>query len=108
MKVTGYSLQEVMAQNPRILQSGKPPKERHIEMWPQLTLGKSGKGEFVNCRKDGTEYTELVSISPVRQADGSISNYPAIKEDITQKKLMELQIEKIEHFDLLTDCPTVH
>lgn len=105
MQVTGYTLQEVMGQNPRILHSGKTPNERYIEMWSQLTQGKSWKGEFVNCRKDGTEYTELVSISPVRQSDGTISNYLAIKEDVTQKKQMELQIEKIEHFDLLTDLP---
>lgn len=105
LQVTGYSLQEVMGENPRILHSGKTPGERYIEMWSQLTQGKSWKGEFINCRKDGTEYTELVSISPVRQSDGTISNYLAIKEDITQKKQMELQIEKIEHFDLLTDLP---
>lgn len=103
--VTGYTLQEVMGQNPRILHSGKTPKERYEQMWSQLTQGKSWKGEFINCRKDGTEYTELVSISPVRQTDGTITNYLAIKEDITQKKQMELQIEKIEHFDLLTELP---
>ncbi len=105
IQATGYTLQEVMGQNPRILHSGKTPKERYSEMWSQLTQGKNWKGEFINCRKDGTEYTELISISPVRQADGSITHYLAIKEDITQKKQMELQIEKIEHFDLLTDLP---
>lgn len=105
MQVTGYTLQEVIGQNPRILHSGKTPRERYDEMWSQLIQGKNWKGEFINCRKDGTEYTELVSISPVRQADGTISNYLAIKEDVTQKKQMELQIEKIEHFDLLTDLP---
>lgn len=105
IQVTGYTLQEITGENPRILQSGKTPSERYREMWSHLTQGKSWKGEFINCRKDGTEYTELVSISPVRQADGSISNYLAIKEDVTQKKQMELQIEKIEHFDLLTDLP---
>lgn len=105
MQVTGYTLQEVIGQNPRMLHSGKTPKERYEEMWSQLTRGENWQGEFINCRKDGTEYTELVSISPVRQADGSISHYLAIKEDVTQKKQMQSQIEKIEYFDLLTDLP---
>lgn len=105
IQTTGYSLQEVMGQNPRILHSGKTPITRHEEMWSQLTQGNTWKGEFINRRKDGTEYTELASISPIRQPDGSISNYLAIKEDITLQKQMALQIEKIEHFDLLTNLP---
>ena len=86
IKTTGYSLAEVAGQNPRILHSGRTPKTVYGDMWTHLTRGEPWKGEFINRRKDGSEYIELVWISPVRKADGSVTNYLAIKEDITELK----------------------
>jgi diguanylate cyclase (GGDEF)-like protein/PAS domain S-box-containing protein len=90
--VTGYSLGEVIGQNPRLLQSGKTPKSTYDEMWTHLTRGEMWNGEFINRRKDGSEYTEMARMCPVRQADGSISNYLSVKEDITERKLVEAEL----------------
>ncbi|MDO9204562.1 EAL domain-containing protein [Methylotenera sp.] len=104
-KITGYTLDEVKGKNPRMLQSGKTPKAVYEDMWAHLTRGETWRGELINRRKDGTHYVESVLISPVRQADGRITNYLAIKEDITEKKDAENRIERLAHFDQLTGLP---
>lgn len=105
VKITGYSLSEVIGKNPRILHSGKTPKATYDEMWAALNGGKTWRGELINRRKDGTEYVEAVMIAPVRQADGQKTHYLAIKEDITEKKLAEARIQQLAYFDLLTGLP---
>jgi PAS domain S-box-containing protein len=85
-EVSGYAAEEVMGQNPRVLQSGQTPHSRYTEMWAALVQGDSWQGEFTNRRKDGDTYIETVRISPVRQNDGHITHYLAIKEDITEQK----------------------
>lgn len=104
-RMTGYTPDEVMGRNPNIVRSGKTPNATYVDMWAHLTRGKSWQGELINRRKDGTEYIEAVQISPVRQADGRVTNYLAIKEDITGKKASEERIEKLAHFDQLTGLP---
>jgi PAS domain S-box-containing protein len=86
VKVTGYSRAELIGQNPRLLHSGRTPAETYKTMWASLKRGEIWKGEFINRRKDGSEYIELALMSPVRQADGRVTHYLAIKEDITQFK----------------------
>jgi diguanylate cyclase (GGDEF)-like protein/PAS domain S-box-containing protein len=103
--VTGYSLEEARGQNPRILQSGKTPKATYDEMWAQLTAGKAWHGELVNKRKDGSTYIEAATLSPVRQADGRITHYLAVKENITDRKMDEARIEQLANFDHLTGLP---
>ena len=105
IKVTGYSLAELIGKNPNIMQSGKTPKSTYEDMWAHLTRGETWKGELNNRRKDGTEYIESALISPVRQADGRLTHYLAIKEDITEKRRTEERIEKLVHFDQLTGLP---
>ena len=83
VKTTGYSLPEVIGQNPRLLHSGKTPRATYEDLWAHLTRGEIWKGEFINRRKDGSEFVEAVLFSPVRQPDGRVTNYLAIKEDIT-------------------------
>lgn len=104
-KVTGYTEAEALGQNPRILQSGKTDLSTYNDMWAHLTRGEAWKGELINRRKDGSEYIESAQISPVRQQDGSITHYLAIKEDITDKKRAEAQIQHLAHFDQLTGLP---
>jgi len=104
-KVTGYSLSEVAGKNPRVLQSGKTPKETYLDMWAHLTRGEPWQGELINVRKNGSEYIEHALISPVRQADGRITNYLAVKSDITEAKQSAAHIEKLAHFDQLTGLP---
>lgn len=91
-KITGYSLHEIIGQNPRILHSGKTPKATYHDLWATLERGEIWQGELINRRKDGSEYTELALISPMRQVDGSITHYLAIKEDITEKKRAETEL----------------
>lgn len=91
-RATGYKPSEAVGQNPRILQSGKTSPATYVNMWATLTGGRSWKGEFINKRKDGSEYIELALISPVYQADGRVTHYLAIKEDITDRKQAEIAL----------------
>ena len=104
-RATGYSLEEAIGKNPKLLHSGKTPQSTYEDMWQHLTSGRAWRGEFVNQRKDGSEYTESVLISPVFDDAGQPTHYLAIKEDITQRKLDEQRIERLAHFDALTDLP---
>ncbi|MFU8896685.1 MAG: PAS domain S-box protein [Gammaproteobacteria bacterium] len=83
---SGYPLEEVIGQNPRMLQSGKTPAGTYQEMWASLTKGRTWRGELHNRRKDGSEYVEQAVITPLREPGGTISHYVAVKEDITEKK----------------------
>lgn len=104
-KVTGYSQEDIIGKNPRILQSGKTPKATYDEMWAQLNAGQEWRGNLLNMRKDGSEYVEFVIISPVRQPDGEISNYLTIKQDITEKINDDARILQLAHYDHLTGLP---
>lgn len=104
-KVTGYAFEEVKGSNPRILKSGKTPQATFQTMWATLCAGRTWRGELINLRKNGSEFTESAMISPVRGPDGNISNYLAVKEDITERKLAESQIQRLAYFDQLTGLP---
>lgn len=103
--ITGYTLDEVIGKNPRFLQSGKTPKHLYVEMWDTLTRGETWNGELINRRKDGSEYIESAQISPVRQADGKITHYLGIKENITENKKTAARMDSLAHFDQLTGLP---
>ncbi len=94
LSATGYSREEVIGQNPRILHSGKTPHETYIELWAALTAGQSWKGEFINRKKSGEEYIEFANIAPLRQSDGKVSHYVAVKEDITERKRNGMELDK--------------
>ncbi len=91
---TGYGRDEVMGRNPRMLRSGKTPRETFAEMWDALGQGRSWKGEFYNRRKDGIEYVGFSIIAPIRQPDGLISHYVAIQDDITEKKRINQELDR--------------
>ena len=94
LTVTGYSADEVLGQNPRILQADGAPRAAHREMWAALTQGLSWKGEFQNKRKDGSTYIEFAHVAPLRQPDGRITHYVAVKEDITEKKRIGNELDR--------------
>ena len=102
---TGYTREEVMGSNPRILQSKKTAKHTYDALWESLKQGKSWQGEFLNKRKDGSEYVELAIISPIHQPDGSITHYLAVKKDITERKRAEAEIHRLAFYDPLTGLP---
>jgi two-component system, sensor histidine kinase and response regulator len=94
---TGYLREEAIGYNPSLLHSNQTPRETYIEMWTTLAKGKTWRGEFINQRKDGSIFTEFAIISPVRQRDGLITHYLAIKEDITEKKRNQSELENYRH-----------
>ena len=93
-QVTGYSVEEAIGQNPRILKSGEWPSEAYRELWETITAGKEWRGEFHNKRKDSTLYWEYASISPIRNEKGEITHFLAVKEDITERKLAEAELAR--------------
>ena len=102
VRITDYSLAEVIGQNPRILHSGKTPPENYHALWSALKQGLPWNGEFYNHRKDGSEYIELAVVAPIRQPDGSITHYVAVKEDITEKKRLGSELDRYrEHLEEL-------
>jgi PAS domain S-box-containing protein len=97
LATTGYSREEVLGRNPRILHSGKTPPEAYAAMWSALTAGQMWKGEFRNRRKNGSEFVEFSHIAPLRQSDGTITHYVAVKEDITEKKRLGQELDAHRH-----------
>ena len=95
-RTTGYTHDEALGQNPRILKSGRHDAKFYEELWATLTAGKLWRGEFTNRRKDGTLYMEEATIAPVRNASGEVTNYIAIKYDITERKQAEKAIQESE------------
>ena len=106
--LTGYSQEEVLGKNPRILQSGELSQDFYEELWRVILSGKEWQGEFHNKKKNGELYWESASISPVINEKGIITNFVAVKEDITEKKKLWNQLvdakEKAEESDRLKSC----
>ncbi|MBI4762643.1 MAG: PAS domain S-box protein [Chloroflexota bacterium] len=94
-RMTGYTREEVIGQTPRLLKSGKHPKEFYDEMWRTIQSGQIWQGEMNNRRKDGSLYWEFQTIAPV-SANGKITHYVAVKLDITTQKELEEQLRENE------------
>lgn len=93
-ETTGYSFGEAYMKNPRILKSGDQPDWYYKELWETISSGKVWKGEFKNQNKKGGYYWESATITPIKDAEGNILEYLAIKEEITERKLIEEKLEK--------------
>jgi two-component system sensor histidine kinase/response regulator len=96
-RTTGYDREEIIGRNPRLLQSGLTPRQTYQDMWDSLAQGKPWKGEFFNRRKNGEEYVEFAIVTPIRQADGAITHYVAVKEDITEKRRVGRELDEHRH-----------
>ncbi|MFC4486748.1 putative bifunctional diguanylate cyclase/phosphodiesterase [Tepidiphilus baoligensis] len=101
-EVTGYRCDEVEGKNPRILQSGKTPRETYLDLWTRLQAGRPWSGEFINRRKDGKEYVEFAHIAPVFDDEGSITHYVAVKHDITEQQRLSERLSYLLTHDPLT------
>jgi len=88
-ELTGYSKSEIIGKNPRIFKSGRHNKTFYKHMWDTILSGKVWQGEIINQYKDGRLFTEETTITPVLHDDKSISNFIAIKQDITKRKKAE-------------------
>ena len=104
--MTGYSKEEVLGKNSHMLKSGKHPESYYANLWATISSGKVWQGEIVNRRKDGTTYTEEMSITPVNQCGGNAeTKYVAIKQDITERKAAEERVQFLAYYDALTELP---
>jgi PAS domain S-box-containing protein len=92
-RVTGYAIEEALGRNPRFLKSGELPPEQYELLWKTILSGGEWRGEFCNRKKDGKVYWELASISPIRNADGVITHFLKVAEDITERKRSEAALE---------------
>lgn len=94
-EATGYTREEAIGQNPRILKSGETTPEEYQHLWVSITAGGVWRGEFHNRRKDGSLYWESVSIAPIRNEKGTITHFVAVKEDITRRKEAEESLRRL-------------
>jgi PAS domain S-box-containing protein len=101
LELTGYSYEEVLGKNPHILNSGRTPPEQYQRLWQNITAGKEWRGEFCNRKKNGDLYWEMALICPIADATGKISNFLALKEDITERRTMEVQLQQAQKLEAI-------
>ncbi|MDT8283465.1 MAG: EAL domain-containing protein, partial [Gammaproteobacteria bacterium] len=104
-KTTGYTAEELIGQNPRILKSGHTPEIQFKNMWSTITAGQSWSGELYNKKKNGDLYWENVTISPIKNKENKTTHYLALKEDISLRKDYEERLLYQASYDKLTDLP---
>ena len=104
-KITGYSREELIGNNPRILQSGQQNAEYYSNMWESIATTRHWTGEVWNRKKNGEIYAAWMTISGIANEDGKITNYVGLSSDITLLKLHERQLQHIAHYDELTGIP---
>ena len=102
---TGFSREEVLGKSPSILSSARQSPEFYAGMWHSIKTTGGWRGEIWNRRKSGEEYPELLSISTVRDTDGSVEHYVGVFSDISQLKSHEHELERIANYDPLTGLP---
>jgi len=94
--LTGYGAGEVLGQNPRMFKSGRHDRAFYENLWRTLTAGEVWHGEIINRRKDGTLYTEEMTLTPIRGAGGGITHCIAVKQDISDRKEAERRLKESE------------
>ncbi|MGA7155455.1 MAG: EAL domain-containing protein [Acidobacteriaceae bacterium] len=102
---SGYSAEDVVGKNPRLLKSGKTTKEEYASMWRSLASGESWTGEFHNRRKDGSFFWEEAVISPVKNPRGEITHFIGVKQDVTAHREAAARARFLAFHDALTELP---
>jgi len=104
-EISGYSYEELIGQTPKILKSGLDSPEKYKDLWSTILSGKEWKGELLNKKKNGELYWESEVISPIKNWNNAVTNFLAIKEDITERKKIENELkaakEKAEEMNKL-------
>ena len=94
LEVTGYTAEEVCGKNPRVLQSGETTIDEYKRLWNTILSGQEWRGQFHNRKKNGDLYWEEAVIAPIKNENGKITNFVAIKEDITRRKSSEEKLKQ--------------
>ncbi len=94
--LTGYSRNEVIGQNPRILKSGRHNIDFYQDLWTTILAGRQWQGEIQNRKKNSDLYWEFASIAPLKNANGDITHFIGVKHDITEKKIAEEALRRSE------------
>ncbi|WP_313756178.1 diguanylate cyclase [Tissierella sp.] len=102
-QTTGYSFEEVIGQNPRILKSGLISDEVFKDMWETIIGGQNWKGDLINKKKDGTIYYEEARITPIIDNEGKIVNFLGVKQDVSRRKYLEEKLKQTSIRDPLTN-----
>jgi PAS domain S-box-containing protein/diguanylate cyclase (GGDEF)-like protein len=105
IELTGYSRSELIGQNPRLLSAGKTASTVYQQMWQRLRSGQAWSGEFINRRKDGSEYTELQTITPLKDRHERLTHYLSVKRDISEQKAAQQRLHFLAFYDVLTHLP---
>ncbi len=100
-KQTGYTLAEVMGKNPSVLNSGRQDKKFYTELWDTIKKGEVWSGHFSNRTKAGVLFEEDATISPVRDKQGNITHFVAVKRDVTEELLLERQLRQSQKMEAI-------
>lgn len=100
-QLTGYEKTEVLGKNPRILKSGETPPELYRHLWSTISSGRVWQGAFHNLKKNGEPFLEYATIAPVKNPQGVITNYIAIKEDVTERRSLENQLRQSQKMEAI-------
>ena len=92
-ELSGYRYEELLGKNVRMMKSGETPRENYDKLWETILSGNEWKGEFLNKKKNGEFFWESASISPIFNSKNTITNFLAIKEDITERKKVFVELE---------------
>jgi len=93
-ETTGYTAEEALGQNPRLLKSNHTPPENYSQLWKAIKSGREWRGEFINKKKNGELYWESATISPIFNERGETTHFIAVKEDITERKQAEAETKR--------------
>jgi diguanylate cyclase (GGDEF)-like protein/PAS domain S-box-containing protein len=104
-RITGYSREEMIGKNPRLLNSGRQDKSFYASLWETLKQNRKWRGEIWNRRKSGEVYAEQLSISAICDDDGTVLHYVGVFSDISHIKEHETELIRIAHYDALTGIP---